>query len=83
MEEYSLGKRRCWKGPAMENWEWRVSATVSKQMASKTCSLQADIPPSLHLETTVSKLINDEHEWKEQHFLRDDAEQITKRWLLG
>ena len=52
-------------------------------MASKTRHFQVDIPPSkLHLETTVSKLINEKYEWNEeliqQYFLRDDAEQITK-----
>lgn len=39
-------------------------------------------PPSLHLETTVSELINEKQEWKEdmirQYFLRVDADQIIK-----
>ena len=39
-------------------------------------------PPKLHLETAVSELINEKHEWNEeliqQYFLRVDAEQITK-----
>lgn len=39
-------------------------------------------PLSLHLQTTVAELINDEHEWNvdmiQQNFLRDDADQIIK-----
>ncbi|KAH9742572.1 pentatricopeptide repeat-containing protein [Citrus sinensis] len=39
-------------------------------------------PPKLHLETAVSELINEKHEWNKEiiqhNFLRVDAEQITK-----